>query len=217
MGNFDRLNNEVLRDLKKCKENKTCIALTCRGYYFEPNPYTLDAWQKQGLYKKGIDGRAIFVCESPGGSNRLLKDDPTIARCWDETGNNIRFLEVRKKYGLENCFVTNVVKCGVRPNNNKHSPEEINNCSKFLKKEIEIIQPEVVVAVGREAERILRKYYIKFLESQGCGWHRISHYAFRDGIEALWDNWDRQFQELKNKISPVPKFIPINFSQNPRR
>ena len=212
MGNFDRLNNEVLRNLKKCKKNKTCEALTCRGYYFEPNRCTLREWLDEGLYKKGIDKRAIFVCESPGPSNPLEKEVINVERCWDieHPGRGgkkklERFLEVRKKHGLQNCYVTNVVKCGARPNN-KHSP-----------KEIEIIQPEVVVAVGREAEHILKKYYTRFLESQGCGWHRISHYAFRGGVEALRDNWDRQFQELKTKISPVPKFIPINLSQNPRR
>jgi len=39
--------------------------------------------------------------------------------------------------------------------------------------------------------------------------HKITHWAFRGSEEELWERWDREFKELKGKISSSPKFIPI--------
>ena len=145
---FDRLNNEVLHDLRKCKKNKTCEGLTRRTFYFEPNEFTIKMWQEEGLYKKGIDGRALFVCESPGPKSAVKEEDITVKRCWGKENADPaviwrleRFRKLRESYGLENCFMTNVVKCGPKKGKN-HTHEETKNCSEFLDKEIKIIKPE---------------------------------------------------------------------------
>lgn len=184
--------NKVFQDLSLCKENKTCRKLTCRGYYFEPNSETISMWRKEGLYTKEIDRRAIFVCESPGPSQKLSRNSIMVARCWSESPRDKRFLEVRKKYELTNCYITNVVKCGVR-NGNRHTEEEITNCSKFVKDEIQIIKPLIVVAVGEQAENILRKYYLAVLVAQGCHLFRITHYSARRNP---WVYWDKEFPML---------------------
>lgn len=51
-------------------------------------------------------------------------------------------------------YVTNVVKC-YTPNNRPPSDEEIENCSSFLKEEIEIVSPVAVVTLGNQALRCL--------------------------------------------------------------
>jgi len=45
-------------------------------------------------------------------------------------------------------FITNVVKCRP-PNNRDPLPGEIEACRKYLKRQIEIIQPKVIVSLGR--------------------------------------------------------------------
>lgn len=56
---------------------------------------------------------------------------------------------------LNNIFITAVCRCA--PPANKPSPQEMANCQPYLAREIEIIQPKILVALGRVAfERILR-------------------------------------------------------------
>ena len=45
-------------------------------------------------------------------------------------------------------FIANVVKCRP-PNNRDPLPEEIGSCSQWLDKQIEIVQPKVIVTLGR--------------------------------------------------------------------
>lgn len=53
-----------------------------------------------------------------------------------------------------NCYITNVVKC--RPENNRDPlPEEIEACSKYLKRQIELLQPRAILALGRYAAHYL--------------------------------------------------------------
>ena len=58
--------------------------------------------------------------------------------------------------GLErgDVYITNVVKCRP-PNNRNPAPLEIKECSPFLKKQIEVVDPEVIVTVGKFASNTL--------------------------------------------------------------
>jgi len=56
---------------------------------------------------------------------------------------------------LKDIYITAVCRCA--PPGNKPSPQEIENCRPYLAREIEIIRPRILVALGRVAfERILR-------------------------------------------------------------
>ena len=54
----------------------------------------------------------------------------------------------------EEVFITNVVKC--RPPNNRDPREdEIKACSSFLERQIEIIDPDIIVTLGRHSTRYI--------------------------------------------------------------
>ena len=58
---------------------------------------------------------------------------------------------------LKDMYITASGRCA--PPKNKPTSEELNNCQPFLEREIEILQPKVIVCLGRVAfERILRIY-----------------------------------------------------------
>lgn len=58
---------------------------------------------------------------------------------------------------LKDIFITASGRCA--PPDNKPSPDELNNCQPFLERELEIINPGVIVCLGRVAfERILKIY-----------------------------------------------------------
>lgn len=58
---------------------------------------------------------------------------------------------------LKDMYITASGRCA--PPDNKPSPDELNNCQPFLERELEIINPGVIVCLGRVAfERILKIY-----------------------------------------------------------
>ena len=54
----------------------------------------------------------------------------------------------------EEVYITNVVKCRP-PGNRNPAPLEIKECSPFLKKQIEVVEPKVIVTVGKFASNTL--------------------------------------------------------------
>ncbi|RKX46266.1 MAG: uracil-DNA glycosylase [Thermotogae bacterium] len=58
----------------------------------------------------------------------------------------------------EEVYITNVVKCRP-PNNRDPTEEEINACSPYLDKQIDIIRPKIIVPLGRHSMTyILKKF-----------------------------------------------------------
>ncbi len=56
---------------------------------------------------------------------------------------------------LKNMYITASGRCA--PPDNKPTPEELNNCQPYLERELQIINPKVIVCLGRIAfERILK-------------------------------------------------------------
>ena len=69
---------------------------------------------------------------------------------------------VSRADGLEliNLYTAPVCRCA--PPDNKPTPQEMANCQPYLERELALIQPKVLVALGRIAfERIIRIYAIK--------------------------------------------------------
>src|SRR5712692_7315168 len=97
---------ELMRDIRSCKEARTCPSLTSRGYYFEPNPVTIDQWRADGLYNATIDRRVVFVSESPG-KTRSSEDAKVTFRCWTNTWQDDQFRRAREKHGFLSCYLTN--------------------------------------------------------------------------------------------------------------
>jgi uracil-DNA glycosylase len=100
-------------------------------------------------------------------------------------------------------FITNVVHCHP-PQNNKSLPEWIKNCSPYLHEELEIVQPRLVIGLGKDAEAALRVFYPRARE---LSWpfrtphvqasdtaprlHFLKHPSY---IKRLHDDWlERQY------------------------
>src|SRR5687767_3454579 len=61
---------------------------------------------------------------------------------------------------LKDMYITASGRCA--PPDNKPSPEELNNCQPYLERELEIINPKVIVCLGRIAfERTLRVHSLR--------------------------------------------------------
>ncbi len=61
---------------------------------------------------------------------------------------------------LSDMYISASARCA--PPDNKPSPAELDNCQHFLERELQILNPQVIVALGRIAfERILKIYSIR--------------------------------------------------------
>lgn len=100
--------------------------------------------------------RVMFVGEAPG---RQGGDRTRVPFSGDQSGRNFsRYLD---SVGLrrEEIFITNAALCNPRKEsgaNRKPTREEVANCSEFLRRQIEVVDPRVVVTLGAVSLAALR-------------------------------------------------------------
>jgi uracil-DNA glycosylase family 4 len=98
-----------------------------------------------------LDANLVFVGEAPG---RLGADGSHLPFHGDKSGHNFESLTEQVGISRYQVFVTNAVLCNPKDasgNNATPSPTEIANCAPFLKEQLEIIGPQVVVTLGAVA------------------------------------------------------------------
>ena len=104
-----------------------------------------------GLSSGSLGAKVVFVGEAPG---RLGADSTGIPFHGDKAGDNFERLLDFVGISREDIFVSNAVLCNPRDeggNNATPTAEEIGNCSNFLREQIELIDPNIVVTLGANA------------------------------------------------------------------
>lgn len=97
----------------------------------------------------------VFVGEAPG---RLGADETEIPFHGDKSGHNFEDLLNFAGIDRSQIFVTNAVLCNPKDangNNSTPTAHEANNCSGFLRKQIEFVNPKLVVSLGAIALKSL--------------------------------------------------------------
>jgi DNA polymerase len=89
------------------------------------------------------DARIMFIGEAPG-FNEDKQGRPFVGAA----GKFLDQLLGVAGLSRQTVYITNVVKCRP-PNNRDPMPDEIEACRKWLDRQIELIQPEVIVTLGR--------------------------------------------------------------------
>lgn len=93
----------------------------------------------------------LFVGEAPG-QQEDRQGQPFVGRAGGLLTQMIKALNKSR----EQLYITNTLKCRP-PNNRDPLPEELQACEPFLLKQIQLLQPKVIVALGRiSAQALLR-------------------------------------------------------------
>jgi uracil-DNA glycosylase len=95
------------------------------------------------------NARLLFVGEGPG-ADEDAQGLPFVGRAGQLLNNMIAAMGLKR----EEVYIANVVKCRP-PGNRTPEPEEANTCSPFLFKQIDVVRPEVIVALGATAATYL--------------------------------------------------------------
>jgi len=95
------------------------------------------------------DADIMFVGEGPG-ADEDKQGEPFVGRAGQLLNNMISAMGIRR----EDVYIANVVKCRP-PENRTPERDECDTCSPFLMRQIEVIQPKMIVARGAVAAKNL--------------------------------------------------------------
>ncbi len=93
--------------------------------------------------------RLMFIGEGPG-ADEDAQGLPFVGRAGQLLNNMIGAMGLKR----EDVYIANVVKCRP-PGNRTPEPDEANTCSPFLFRQIDVVKPEVIVALGATAATYL--------------------------------------------------------------
>ena len=106
--------------------------------------------------------KILFVGEGPG-ENEDMKGEPFVGRAGKLLDKMLEEVDFSRE---EDIYIANVVKCRP-PNNRDPLPEEQENCIFWLREQFRLMNPKVVVCLGRIAASKIIKPDIKITKEHG--------------------------------------------------
>lgn len=111
----------------------------------------------------------MLIGEAPG-QNEDLQGEPFVGRAGQLLNEMLRAIGLKR----EQVFIANMLKCRP-PNNRDPQAEEVAACHDFLLRQIELIRPKIILAVGRIAAQNLLKTQQPLAKLRGVQ-HRLENY-----------------------------------------
>ncbi len=111
--------------------------------------------RRQSVFGVG-DTRArwLVVGEAPG-ENEDLQGEPFVGQAGQLLDNMLRALGLsRTAEGAQAVYIANVIKCRP-PANRNPQPQEVQCCTPYLQRQIALLQPQIILALGRFAAQAL--------------------------------------------------------------
>ena len=96
------------------------------------------------------DADWMLIGEAPGAEEDRL-GEPFVGQAGKLLDNMLAAIGLKRG---ENVYIANVLKCRP-PGNRNPEPEEVEKCTPFLKRQIALIQPKLIIAMGRFAAQTL--------------------------------------------------------------
>lgn len=108
-----------------------------------------------------VNAKIMFIGEGPGGDEDL-QGIPFVGKAGQLMNKAFDALGIER----EKVYIANIVKCRP-PHNRDPEPDEIHACMNYLRNQVMIIKPKIIVLLGRIAlQNILGKEY-KITASRG--------------------------------------------------
>ncbi|HYH00187.1 MAG TPA: uracil-DNA glycosylase [Terriglobales bacterium] len=115
------------------------------------------------------DAEIMFIGEAPG-ADEDEQGEPFVGRAGQLLNNMIKAMGISR----EDVYIANVIKCRP-PGNRTPEPAECAVCSPFLLKQIDVIKPKAIVALGAVAAKTLLGVNQTMAEMRGQ-WHDFRGY-----------------------------------------
>ena len=131
---------EKIRQLAQLEEQQVRICLKCR----------LSQTRTQTVFGEGdVDAPILFIGEGPGETEDKT-GRPFVGRAGQLLDQMIAAMGLKR----EQVYIANIVKCRP-PQNRAPAPDEVETCTPYLVRQIEIIRPKVIVTLGLPAAKYM--------------------------------------------------------------
>ncbi len=158
---------------------------------------TLGGTRKNAVPGEGNpNARIVFVGEAPG-ADEDAQGRPFVGRAGQLLDNILKAVGLKRK----DVYICNVLKCRP-PDNRDPKPEEIISCMPYLQRQIEAINPEMIVALGAHAARTLLN------SNEAIGRLRGYFHEYHTGIGS---------KPIKLMATYHPAYLLRNYSDENRR
>jgi DNA polymerase len=134
----------------------------------------------------------MFVGEGPG-ADEDTQGEPFVGRAGQLLNNMIKAMAIRR----EDVYIANIVKCRP-PGNRTPERDECETCSPFLMRQIAVVKPKVVVALGAVAAKNLLAINAPMSELRG---------RFYDFMPVGIRSSDPSWQGAKLAVTYHPAFL----------
>jgi uracil-DNA glycosylase family 4 len=149
--------------------------------------------RKQIVFGVGNPGAELmFVGEGPG-ADEDAQGEPFVGRAGQLLNNMIKAMGLQR----EDVYIANVVKCRP-PGNRTPERDECDTCSPFLMRQIAVIKPKVIVALGAVAAKNLLAINAPMSELRG---------RFYDFMPSGARSSDPSWQGAKLAVTYHPAFL----------
>ena len=142
------------------------------------------------------NARIMFIGEAPG-ADEDAQGRPFVGRAGQLLDNIIKACGLKRS----DVFIANILKCRP-PGNRDPRAEEIISCLPYLQRQIEIIEPEIIVALGAHAARTLLN------STASIGQLRGRFHEYNAGLGK---------RSIKLMATYHPAYLLRNYSQENRR
>ena len=111
----------------------------------------------------------MFIGEAPG-RDEDLKGEPFVGKAGQLLTDIIKAMKLTR----DDVYIANVIKCRP-PENRNPEPDELDACRPFIQRQVALIQPKVIVALGRFGLQSLteRSYSITAVRGQWLDYNGI--------------------------------------------
>lgn len=190
---IERLSAMNLKEVSVCRKCRLCETRT-NTVFGEGDP----------------DAKILFIGEGPG-ENEDLQGRPFVGRAGDLLNKMIAGMGLKR----EQVYIANIVKCRP-PGNRVPAPDEVETCTPYLVRQLEIIRPQVIVTLGLPSSKYMLQSKLSMgkLRGQWHDWRGIKlmptyHPAFllraytEENRAAVWSDLKKVMVEVGLPIPPA--------------
>ena len=127
----------------------------------------------------------MIVGEAPG-ENEDLHGEPFVGQAGRLLDNMLKAVGLARHAAQApggRVYIANVIKCRP-PGNRNPQPDEVARCEPYLRRQVALLQPRIILAMGRFAVQSLLRDSVADIESQPLGRLRGQVYAY-EGVPVV--------------------------------
>ncbi len=165
----------------------------------------LHSTRKQTVFGVGNKNAELLLIGEAPGAQEDLQGEPFVGRAGQLLDNILAAIGFERSQ----IYIANILKCRP-PQNRDPAPDEVNQCTPFLLQQIDLIQPKLIVALGRISAHYLLNTTTTIAQLRGKIFNYSTNqtplmvtyhpaYLLRNPLDKrkAWEDWQRVFQYLQ--------------------